>query len=421
MSIPHLQHAPTPRTRTPRTRIRTRTGTLRTLAAASALLLATACASNAGGSSASTGFAPPSIPAHKSLGPGEGTVNIVAWAGYVEYGQDSKTVDWVTPFTRQTGCKVNLKVAGTSDEMVALMKTGQYDTVSASGDATLRLIAGGDVAPVNTALVPNYADIYPGLKNQPWNSVNGVPYGIPHGRGANLLMYNTDKVTPAPTSWGAVFAASSPYAGHITAYDSPIYIADAALYLMKTRPELGIRNPYALTPAQLDAAVGLLKVQKKQIGSYWSDYTKEQAAFDSGDDLIGTTWEVIQQAVATDGKVKTQAILPTEGSTGWSDTWMVSAHAQHPDCAYQWMNYIVSPSVNAQVAEYFGEAPANSKACAQITDNPGFCGEYHATDESWWKNVYFWTTPTAQCADGSGRNDCTTYAQWVTAWNGIKS
>ncbi|MDH6131081.1 putative spermidine/putrescine transport system substrate-binding protein [Kitasatospora sp. MAA4] len=394
---------------------------LRALTAATALLLAAACSSNAGGSSASGGFAPPKISAQKSLGAGEGTVNIVAWAGYVEYGQDSKTVDWVTPFTQQTGCKVNLKVAGTSDEMVALMKTGQYDTVSASGDATLRLIAGGDVAPVNTALVPNYADIYPGLKNQPWNSVNGVPYGIPHGRGANLLMYNTDKVTPAPTSWGSVFAADSPYAGHVTAYDSPIYIADAALYLMRTEPDLGIKNPYALTKPQLDAAVALLKVQKKQIGSYWSDYTKEQAAFDSGDDLIGTTWEVIQQAVAGDGKVKTQAILPTEGSTGWSDTWMISAHAQHPDCAYQWMNYIVSPAVNAQVAEYFGEAPANSKACGQITDNPNFCTDYHATDESWWKNVYYWTTPTAQCADGSGRGDCTTYAQWVTAWNEIKS
>ncbi|MEZ0067651.1 putative spermidine/putrescine transport system substrate-binding protein [Streptacidiphilus sp. MAP12-20] len=392
------------------------------LAATAALLLAAACsASTSGSSTTPTGFTPPKIPMQTSLGKGEGTVNIVAWAGYVEYGQDSKTVDWVTPFTQQTGCKVNLKVAGTSDEMVALMKTGQYDTVSASGDATLRLIAGGDVAPVNTTLVPNYASIYPGLKNQPWNSVAGTSYGIPHGRGANLLMYNKTKVSPAPTSWGAVFDPSSPYAGHITAYDDPIYIADAALYLMKTQPSLGIKNPYALTADQLAKVVALLKAQKKNINSYWSDYTKEQAAFDSGDFWLGTTWEVIAQAVAADGKVKTDAILPSEGSTGWSDTWMVSAHAQHPNCAYQWMNYIVSPSANAQVAEYFGEAPANSLACAQIKDNPHFCADYHADDESWWKNVYYWNTPTKSCVDGSGRNDCTDYAQWVTAWNEIKS
>jgi putative spermidine/putrescine transport system substrate-binding protein len=400
-----------------------RSRTVRGLVVASTLLLAAACSASptdSGGATSTAGFTPPNIAMQKSLGAGEGVVNIVAWAGYVEYGQDSKTVDWVSAFTKQTGCKVNVKVAGTSDEMVALMKTGQYDTVSASGDATLRLIAGGNVAPVNTALVPNYADIYPALKNQPWNSVNGVAYGIPHGRGANLLMYNTAKVTPAPTSWSAVFSPSSPYTGHITAYDDPIYIADAALYLMKTKPELGIKNPYALTQAQLTAATDLLKVQKQQVGSYWSDYTKEQAAFDSGDDLLGTTWEVIQQAVAADGKVKTKAILPSEGATGWSDTWMIAAKAAHPNCAYQWMNYIVSPKVNAQVAEYFGEAPANSKACAQITDNPNFCADYHAADESYWKNVYYWNTPTQLCLDGSGKNDCTTYAQWVTAWNEIK-
>ena len=97
--------------------------------------------------------------AASSVGTGEGQLNIVAWAGYAEDGTNDKSVDWVTPFEQQTGCKVNVKVANTSDEMVTLMKTGQYDVVSASGDATLRLIYGGDVAPVNTALVPNYATV----------------------------------------------------------------------------------------------------------------------------------------------------------------------------------------------------------------------------------------------------------------------
>ena len=106
-------------------------------------------------------------------------------------------------------------------------------------------------------------------------------YGIPHGWGANMLMWNTDVVKPALDSWGAVFDAETRRtAGKITAYDSPIYIADAALYLMKTQPDLGITNPYALTQEQFDAAVDLLKQQTSYIGEYWSDYTKEQTAFD---------------------------------------------------------------------------------------------------------------------------------------------
>ncbi len=212
-----------------------------------------------GGGSTANRAAPPSIPVQQSVGQGEGEVDLVSWAGYVMDGSKSGDPDWVTPFEKQTGCKVNNKVAGSSDEMVTLMKGGQYDGVSASGDATLRLIYGGVVAPVNTSLVPNYATIAPFLKNRPWNSVNGQMYGIPHGWGANVLMWNKAVVTPAPTSWGVVFDTSSPYKGKVTAYDSPIYIADAALYLKTTKPDLKITNPYELDDTQFNAAVDLLK------------------------------------------------------------------------------------------------------------------------------------------------------------------
>src|SRR2546423_8749873 len=159
---------------------------IRALAAPLAVaVLAAGCASSSS-KSGTKNRKVPSVPMAKSVGAGEGQVNLVAWAGYVENGSDDPKVDWVTDFTKQTGCKVNVKVGNTSDEMVELMRSGQYDGVSASGDATLRLIAGGDVAPVNTKLIPNYADVFAGLKNKPWNSVDGTPYGIPHGRGANL-------------------------------------------------------------------------------------------------------------------------------------------------------------------------------------------------------------------------------------------
>ena len=147
------------------------------------------------------------------LGEGEGEVNLIAWAGYVEDGSTDPKVDWVTDFEKETGCKVNVKVGNTSDEMVTLMRTGNYDGVSASGDATLRLIAGGDVAPVNTDLIPNYADVFEGLKDKPHNSVDGQMYGVPHGRGANLLMWNKDEVKPAPDSWSVVWDESSPAQG----------------------------------------------------------------------------------------------------------------------------------------------------------------------------------------------------------------
>jgi putative spermidine/putrescine transport system substrate-binding protein len=247
-------------------------------------------------------------------------------------------VDWVSDFEKETGCKVNFKIGNTSDEMVQLMRTGQYDAVSASGDATGRLFEGGDVVPINTDLIPNYEDVYEGLKNQDYNTFDGEPYGVPHGRGANLLMWNPDEVQPDPTSWDVVFdpAKAGEYKGSVTAYDNPIYIADAALYLREHEPDLGITDPYELDQEQFDAAIDLLKQQGENIGEYWSDAAKEIQAFENGDTVVGTTWQY--QANLLGDAVKTT--LPEEGSTGWSDTWMISSEAEHPNCAYIYSNAI---------------------------------------------------------------------------------
>jgi putative spermidine/putrescine transport system substrate-binding protein len=361
----------------------------------------------------------------QSVGKGEGELNLIAWAGYVEDGSTDPDVDWVTPFEKKTGCDVKVKVAGTSDEMVDLMRTGQYDGVSASGNATARLVEGGDVDPVNTDLVPNYKTVFPDLKDQSYNTFDGQPYGIPHGRGANLLMWNSDEVSPAPKSWDIMLDPNkaSQYEGKISVYDDPIYIADAAVYLKAHQPDLGIDNPYELDEDQFNAAVDLLTDQRANVGEYWSDALKQIDAFTNGDDLVGTTWQYQYFALKADGQPvasspASQGFLPEEGATGWSDTWMISSEAAHPNCMYEWMDWIVSPKVNAQVAEWFGEAPAQSKAC-DFTSDPKFCDDYHAADPSFWKNVYYWNTPLADCGDDRGE-ECMDYNDWVSAWTEIK-
>jgi putative spermidine/putrescine transport system substrate-binding protein len=353
----------------------------------------------------------------EALGEGEGEVNLIAWAGYVEDGSTDPKVDWVTDFEKETGCQVNVKLGNTSDEMVTLMRTGQYDGVSASGDASLRLIAGGDVAPVNMDLIENYDAVFEGLKDQPHNTVDDVNYGVPHGRGANLLQYRTDVVKPAPDSWSVVWDEAEPYAGKVTAYDSPIYIADAAVYLMATQPDLGIEDPYELDEEQFAAAVELLKEQRENIGEYWSDYTKQIAAFTGGDSVVGTTWQVITNVLEGE-KVPVASVLPKEGSTGWSDTWMISSEAEHPNCMYMWMNHIISAEANAAATEYFGEAPSSSEACA-LTTNPDHCEIFHADDEEYFSKIYYWKTPQADCGDDRGMV-CKDYSEWTQAWTEIK-
>ena len=387
-------------------------------ASAAVALVAAGCGGSSDSSSGGSG-APAGAAFAGPVADGEGQVNILAWPGYVEDGSTDPAVDWVTDFETETGCQVNVKTFGTSDEAVKLMQGGGWDVVAASGDATLRLIYGDNVQPLNADLVPNYADVFPDLKLQSFNSVGGVPYGVPHGRGANLLMWNTDKVTTPIDSWASTFEPDSPYAGSVTAYDSPIFIADAAVYLMATQPELGIKDPYALDQTQFDAAMALLEQQKPLVGEYWNDYTKAIQAFNSGTTAVGTSWQVIANLAKAEGG-KIEAVKAKEGATGWSDTWMIAKDTPNINCAYKWLNHIVDPATNAAAAEWFGEAPANEKACA-LTADQDHCATFHAGDTAYWEDVYYWNTPTADCLDGRTDVTCVPYSDWVTAWSALRS
>src|SRR5262245_21780820 len=290
-------------------------------------LLAAAC--SGGGS--------PAPSAAASLGANEGEVNLVIWGGYAERGEVDPNYDWVTPFETATGCKVNTTDMTDSNNGVSLMQSGNYDGGSFSGDATTRLMVGGIVAPVNTALIPNYANIFEGLKNKAHNTYNGQPYGVPHGRGPNLLGYNTEELTTPPTSWDVVWDGGIDGGGKVSVYDSSIFIADAALHLMTKNPELGIKNPYQLNQAQFDAAIDLLEKQRDAGALYWGTYSDQVASYTSGEITTGTTWQFMVNLLTAESQ-PIAGVLPDEGSTGWSDTWMIAKNAKHPNCMYAWMN-----------------------------------------------------------------------------------
>jgi putative spermidine/putrescine transport system substrate-binding protein len=347
------------------------------------------------------------------IGPGEGKLTLVAWEGYT----DKK---WVTPFEQKTGCKVQAKYAGSSDEMVTLMRSGggsQYDMVSASGDASLRLIYGGDLAPVNVKLVTAWKDFFPAFKSPPNNTVKGVHYGISLQFGPNVLMYNTKFVKPAPTSWSALYDPK--YKGKITVPDNPIQIADAALYLSKAKPALGIRDPYELNKTQFAAAVALLKQQRPLIKKYWVYASDEEQLFKAGDAVIGAAWPQAQSELLA-AKVPVGSVIPKEGATSWLDTWMLSSKAKHPNCAYLWLNYISTPQVQAMQATSYPETPVNARACQYMEKlSKGSCAKYHANEPlSYYRSLKFWKTPVADC--GNGKKDCADYTKWVQAWQQLK-
>jgi putative spermidine/putrescine transport system substrate-binding protein len=350
----------------------------------------------------------------KKVGKGEGKVDIVAWPGYIERGETDKKYDWVTDFEKKTGCKVNVKTAGTSDEMVALMNEGGFDLVTASGDASLRLIAGKRVQPINIKLIPSYSTVDERLQKAPWHTVGKEHYGVPYQWGANVLAYNTDVFKDSPKSWSVVFEEQNlpdgkPNKGRVQAFDGPIYIADAALYLMKKKPELGIKDPYELNEDQYKAALELLRAQRKLVGRYWHDAMVQIDDFKNEGVVASSSWP-FQVNLLKGEKKPIASTIPQEGATGWADTTMMHSEARHPNCAYLWLEHSINPKLQGDLASWFGSVPAVPAACKgnELLGADGCTTNGSETFDQ----IKFWRTPVAKCESQSA--GCVPYYRWVS-------
>lgn len=352
------------------------------------------------------------------IGAAEGQVNIVAWPGYIERGETSKDFDWVTSFEKATQCKVQVKTANTSDEMVALMNEGGFDLVTASGDASLRLVAGKRVQEVNTDLVPSWSKVDERLKNAPWHTVDGKHYGIPYQWGPNVLMYNTNVFKQPPKSWSVVFEAGDlpdgkPNKGRVQAYDGPIHVADAANYLMFHKPELGIKSPYELNADQYKASLDLLRGQRKLVGRYWHDAFIQIDDFKNEGVVASGSWP-FQVNLLRGDKQPVASTIPQEGATGWADTTMLHADAENPNCAYMWMEHTLASNLQSDLAAWFGSNPVVPAACkGSKLLGPDGCKTNGFED---FDKIKFWRTPVSKC---ESQGECVPYYRWVSDYIGV--
>jgi putative spermidine/putrescine transport system substrate-binding protein len=326
---------------------------------------------------------------------GEGALNIVDWEGYSD-------PSYVKAFEQQSGCKVNAVSAGTSDEMFTKFNSGgggQYDLASFSGDASLRAIKAGTVAPLDQSKLTNFNNLAPQLQSPAFNTQNGKHYGLSFMWGANVLIYNTKKLPTAPTSWAIIYDPK--YKGKITVPDNPIQIADPALQFY------GQQDPYAISQQTLDQVKTKLQQQRPLVRKYWTLATDFEQLFKSGDAIVGAGWPLMTNDLKKAG-LPVAEVLPKEGVTGWSDSWMLSTKAKHPICAYKYMNYVTTPPTQAKVADVTGYSPANTQTCQVV--GPARCQSLHITDQHYYNTIKYWQTPTRP----------TNYRQWTDTWNVVK-
>jgi len=276
-------------------------------------------------------------------------LTMVIWEGYADPSFAAK-------FEEENGAEISATPMTSSDDAFGKLQAGRggtFDLVSASNDVSERLIDAELVQPIDPSRLSNYNDLYDQFKMPSYITRDGQLYGANFAWGPTLMVYNPEQVTEAPTSWRALL--DERYAGKISTWNAPIQIAQYAL-LLDPKPE----NPYDLTDQQLAQVKDLLVQQRPLIRTYWNLGDELKQLMASGEVVISDAWPYVAVGLR-DEEIPVAEVIPSEGVTGWSDSWMLTAGAENVDLAYQWMDYMLGPDGQMGVLNNNNYAITNKK------------------------------------------------------------
>jgi len=280
------------------------------------------------------------------------SLTMIIWEGY---SSDS----FRKPWEAANKATVTATFAGSGDEMFAGMKAGaDFDMVSASSDLPKRLFDAGLLAEIDSSKLTNYNNLFDQFKSPPYITFDSKLYGVNFAWGPTIVIYDPAVITTAPTSWNAMLDET--YKGKISTWNYPIQIAQYAL-LLDPKPD----NPFVLTDEQLAKVKDILVKQRPLIRKYWDRGGEVADLFLNKEIAIADGWSWISlQVEGSKGKVA--EANPTEGLTGWSDSWCISKSARNPDLCYKWADYMIGPDGQQGVITNLNYSITNKVVAASL-------------------------------------------------------
>jgi len=319
-------------------------------------------------------------------------LKLIVWEGYA----DDK---YKVPFEQTNDATVSATAAATGDEMFSLMNESEgknFDAVSASSDLPQRLYDRGLLAEIDPTKLTNYNKLWEQFKSPSYITFDGKLYGVNFAWGPTILIYNPEEITTEPTSWNALL--DEQYSGKIATWNYPIQIAQYAL-LLDPAPT----DPYELSDEQLAQVKDILLKQRPLVRKYW-DFGQEVSDLLVNKEIViadGWSWITLQTRAA---KLDVQEVVPSEGVTGWSDSWCISKNAQNYDLALKWADWMIGDEGQIGITEVMNYSITNKDAAATLT--PERQQELRLTDvKAEYAKIHMWRFIPAYDE------------KWVPLWN----
>lgn len=273
-------------------------------------------------------------------------LRVLAWDGYADK-------DWVKEFTASTGIGVDVVFIGSDDEAWAKMKGSEgkdFDVFAVNTAQLQRYVAADLVTPIDTANLPNQKEVLPRFRDLTairGDTKDGKVYGIPFCFDSIGLIYDTDKVKPAPTSMSVLWDPA--YRGKVLAYDNGEHnVSFTAL-------TLGYKDPFHLSDEQIAAVKTKLLDLKHNVLSFYTTADEAQQIYKNNDvALIWANYGQQQLKALKDAGAHVAYVNPSEGALAWLDNWVISKGVHDKTAAEKWINFMISKTVSSQLSERTG-------------------------------------------------------------------
>lgn len=279
-------------------------------------------------------------------------LNLYIWSEYLD-------PEIVTAFEKEYNCKVVINLYESNEEMLAKLQAGgvsQYDIVVPSDFIMKSLINLGLLQQIDHAKVPNIKNLSDTFASPPYDPDN--KYSAAYQWGTVGIVYNKEKFDGPITSWKSLFEPASGI--RFMFFDSEREMIGAALIYQG-------HSVNTLERKELMGAANMMIADKKKRG------------FMGFEGNVGGLNKVIARTVDIAMAYNGDAIQsmnehdyisfsnPKEGTVVWVDSLCIPARAPNPDLAMQFINFILSPQIGAQLSNYNQFATPNKAALASIT------------------------------------------------------
>jgi len=277
---------------------------------------------------------------------------IYTWESYID-------PELTNTFHTQTGITVTADIYDSNETMLATFQSGKgaiYSVIYPSDYKVAEMIEKKLLSVLDHSRINGMENLMPEFQNSVYDPANR--HSVPISWGTTGLIYNTEALNPGPEDWEDLWRMQAQLNRKMT------LLADVREVMGATLKALGY-SYNSTNPTEINQAYQKLVQLKPAVTTFTTDAWRDRLL--AGDLILSMAYSAdAVRLVQENPDAKLRYVIPASGTSLWSDAMVIPITSPNPDAAYEWINFMMQPSVAVEVTRRLFFATPNQAAFDQL-------------------------------------------------------